>query len=115
MPSLGNLRTLCRQLLVVAVVGAIGAGCSRENPDRLVASARDYLAQGDTAAAIIQLRNALQQQPENGNTRLLLGQALLVTRDPIGAQKELRKALEYGQPADAVPGRVLHRHGSLDL
>jgi len=86
----------------VAVVGAIGAGCSRENPDRLVASARDYLAQGDTAAAIIQLRNALQQQPENGNARLLLGQALLVTRDPIGAQKELRKALEYGQPADAV-------------
>jgi putative PEP-CTERM system TPR-repeat lipoprotein len=96
-------RTLRQALWLATVVAALGAaGCSRDDPERLVSSARNYLTQGDTAAAVIQLRNALQQQPENGNARLLLGQALLATRDPIGAQKELRKAMEYGQPADSV-------------
>jgi putative PEP-CTERM system TPR-repeat lipoprotein len=95
-------RAFCHALWLAAAAVLGAGGCSQETPEGLVSSAAEYLAQGDTAAAVIQLRNALQQQPGNGSARLLLGQALLATRDPVGAQKELRKAMDYGQPADSV-------------
>lgn len=76
--------------------------CRNESPEAVVVSARSYQAKGDHKAAIIQLKNALQQKPEDGEARLLLGIALLQVADPLSAQKELRKALEYGQPADVV-------------
>ena len=76
--------------------------CSKESPDELIASARTYEAKGEHKAAIIQLRNALQQKPADAEARLLLGQASLNVGDPAGAQMEFRKALEYGQPPDVV-------------
>lgn len=80
---------------------ALGA-CQNESADSLVASARSYEAKGDHKAAIIQLRNALQDKPENGEARLLLGRLSLQASDPATAEKELRKALEYGQSPDVV-------------
>ena len=71
--------------------------CRNESPEALIASARAYEAKGDHKGAIIQLRNALQQNPADGEVRLLLGRASLQTGDPVSAQRELRKALEYGQ------------------
>ena len=76
--------------------------CRNESSEALLVSARAYEAKGDHKAAIIQLRNALQQKPTDGEVRLHLGRALLQAGDPVGAQRELRKALEYGQSADAV-------------
>ncbi len=81
---------------------ALLAACSSDNPDDLLRSARDYSAKGDHNAAAIQLKNALQQKPELGEARLLLGKALLETRDPAGAERELRRALEFGQSTEAV-------------
>ena len=69
-------------------------------------SARDYIAARDDRAAAIQLRNALQQQPRNAEARFLLGQVLARTGDFLGAEKELRRALEYGYPADRVSPRA---------
>jgi putative PEP-CTERM system TPR-repeat lipoprotein len=68
----------------------------------LIASARDYQARGDDKAAIIQLKNALQQRPQDGAARLMLGLATLRTGDPVSADKELRKALELGQAPEQV-------------
>lgn len=90
--------SLARALLVAIVLTA----CAEDSQDRLVASAESYLAQRNPAAAVIQLRNALQKSPENGSLRLLLGNALLENRDSVAAERELRKALQYGQPTDAV-------------
>ncbi len=78
------------------------AGCLKDSPEKLVASAKDYLARGEYNAAVIQLKNALQEAPANGEARLLLGRALLETRDPVSAEKELRRALEYRQSPEAV-------------
>ena len=89
-------------LLTSVIVALLCLGCSNETPDELVNSARTYLAQGNHNAAMIQLRNALQQRPEDGELRLLLARVLLESGDPIAAERELRKALQYGQPADAV-------------
>ncbi|MEF9995669.1 MAG: PEP-CTERM system TPR-repeat protein PrsT [Burkholderiaceae bacterium] len=88
-------------LLAAALGVALLSGCDK-SPDQLVASGQEYLAKGDDKAAIIQFKNALLERPDNGTARLLLGRSLLATGDFAGAEKELRRALELGQPADAV-------------
>lgn len=77
------------------------AGCGEE-PDALVSSAKAYLANDDHNAAVIQLRNALQQEPEHAEARYLLGVTLIEQRDFVTAEKELRRALELGYAEDAT-------------
>ncbi len=47
---------------------------------------------GDTAGALIQLKNVLQQDPNHLPSRVLLGRALLKSGDVEAAEKELRLA-----------------------
>jgi putative PEP-CTERM system TPR-repeat lipoprotein len=101
MKTSGNVTGRLLRLVAAAGVVALIAACG-ESPDRMLASARDYIAKGDQRAAIIQLKNVLQAAPDNGEARLLLGKASLQTRDFAAAEKELRRALELGQPADQV-------------
>lgn len=88
-------------LLAMAISLAL-IGCGGDKPEAMVASARDYLAKNDPKAAIIQLKNALQNNPDLPEARLLLGQALLRSGDPVGAETELRKALALKHPAELV-------------
>jgi putative PEP-CTERM system TPR-repeat lipoprotein len=89
---------------VVAGLCVLLASCGGDSPEFLVKSARDYLDKGDSSAAVIQLRNALQKTPNNAEARYLLGTALIERRDPAGAVKELRMAVQLGYPADqALP------------
>jgi putative PEP-CTERM system TPR-repeat lipoprotein len=93
------------------------AACSRSDPSQLLQSARDYQAKDEHAAAVIQLRNAVQKQPDNGEARLLLGQSSLQVGDPVTAEKEFRKAIEYGVPREAVApqlARALLETGDID-
>lgn len=78
------------------------SACNRADPERLMASAQDYLGKGDAAAAVIQLKNALQAQPDLGEARLLLGQALLLGGDPVGAEAELKRALDLNIAVERV-------------
>jgi putative PEP-CTERM system TPR-repeat lipoprotein len=89
---------------VVAGLCVLLASCGGDSPESLVKSARNYLDKGDQSAAVIQLRNALQKAPNNAEARYLLGTALIERRDPAGAVKELRMAVQLGYPADqALP------------
>ncbi|EXI78345.1 MAG: tetratricopeptide repeat protein [Candidatus Accumulibacter appositus] len=89
-----------------AVSGLLAAlllvGCGGENPEAMLASAKEYLAKKDAKAATIQLKNALQQKPDLAEARFLLGKALLEAGDATGAEIELRKAQDYKYPADQV-------------
>lgn len=81
---------------------ALGA-CSRPIPaDELLADARRYRDHGDPKAAIIQLKNVMQQAPEHALARLMLGQMYLETGDTASAEKELRRARELGAQAEVV-------------
>jgi putative PEP-CTERM system TPR-repeat lipoprotein len=75
------------------------ASCSRQSPEALVAEAAKYRQKGDEKAAVIQLKNALQQNPNDANARYLLGVIYNETGDPLSAEKELRRAAELGAPA----------------
>lgn len=92
-----NARIAISALLLSLVFSA----CS-EKPDAMLISAKDYLAKNNSKAAIIQIKNALQSNPDLPEARYLLGTALLDSGDPIGAETELRKALDLKHPKDSV-------------
>ena len=89
------------QLLVSSLLVALLLGCS-EKPEAMLKSAKDYMAKNDNKAAVIQIKNALQSNPNLPEARFMLGTALLNTGDPVGAETELRKALELNHPIDLV-------------
>jgi cellulose synthase operon protein C len=77
-------------------------GCGGEDPDKLLGSAKEYLQKNDPKAAVIQLKNALQQKPDMAEARFLLGKALLESGDAPSASIELRKALDLKHPPESV-------------
>src|SRR5262245_19686681 len=50
----------------------------------------------DAAGAIIQLKNALREEPNSLPALVLLGRALLETGQPTGAEESFAKALQLG-------------------
>lgn len=89
-----NKRTLFRSAAFSTLLLTALTGCSGDKPETLIASGRDYLSKNDSKAAVIQFKNALQQNPSLGEARFLLGKALLESGDAAGAEVELRKAQE---------------------
>ncbi|MFO7188794.1 MAG: PEP-CTERM system TPR-repeat protein PrsT [Pseudomonadota bacterium] len=90
-----------RYTVAILLAAALLAGCA-ENPETLVNSAKSYLAKNEPKAAVIQLRNALQQEPDYAEARYLLGITLLGQRDWVTAEKELRRAHELGFSEEQV-------------
>jgi putative PEP-CTERM system TPR-repeat lipoprotein len=97
----GPLDTIGGTIALAAIAVACVSGCSKQ-PEALMASAKDYLAKNDRAAAIIQLRSALQKNSNLSEARFLLGNALFENGDNVAAEKELRRALELGYSYDAI-------------
>ena len=98
-----------RKLTYTATVSAVIlltcgiTACDRfQSSDSLLAEAKQYQQKGDVTAAEIQLKNALQKDPDNAQARLLLGKIYLDAGNAASAEKELRKALSLGIKADQV-------------
>ena len=90
------------RLGVVGLLTAVLVACGQPSPEKLLASAKEYLAKGDRDAAVIELKGLLQQAPANGEARQLLGEALFEADDFPSAEKELLRALELKQPHEKV-------------
>jgi putative PEP-CTERM system TPR-repeat lipoprotein len=84
-----------------ALVVGLLSGCG-DSPDKLLGSAKEYMAKQDYKAATIQLKNVLQKQPESGEARYLLGASLLAAGDVVAAEIELRKARDLKYADDQV-------------
>ncbi len=65
-----------------------------------ISSAQKYLSKNDTNAAMIELKNAIQQSPEEALPRYMLGKVYLDQGSYSSAEKELSTALKYGQPPE---------------
>jgi len=90
--------------LTLASSALVLSGCDVFiSADGRVERARGELAKGDYQAAVIDLKNALESEPEHVQARLLLAQASLRVGDVKDAEKELRRAREAGaKPAEVA-------------
>jgi len=64
--------------------------------------ARVYLDKGELKAASLEIKNALQQNQNNAQAHWLLGKVYLELGNAAGAEKELRRASEFGVEDGAV-------------
>lgn len=117
--------------LVVAALMPLSpalAGVDRDRSQELYEEALDFFRQDAFPEALIQLRNALQQDPNNLPARIMLGRILLEQNQPMAAIKELEKAqamggdenllllplamayLEVAQPEHVITGFVAEGH-----
>ncbi|MES2740015.1 MAG: XrtA/PEP-CTERM system TPR-repeat protein PrsT [Pseudomonadota bacterium] len=108
------LRTLLPlSALLVGLAGCAGA----PDPASLLSDAEHYRQKGQFKAAIIQLKNVLQTQPEHIQARTKLGELYIEAGDLPSAEKELRRALALGAaPARILPalGRAMLMQGQAD-
>ncbi|TVR84603.1 MAG: PEP-CTERM system TPR-repeat protein PrsT [Rhodospirillales bacterium] len=88
---------------VAAVLGAVSifgaTGCDGAPPrtaEEHVARAIEFQAENDIAAGVIELRNALQKEPQNAEARRLLGEFHLLQGDGAGAINQLERAQNLG-------------------
>lgn len=102
-----NHRNKLKNIIVIIsgallLMGGITACSKTQSTETLVSEARKFQQKGDNKAAIIQLKNALQNDPNNSEARFLLGTLYNETGDPLSAEKEIRKAVSLGMsPAKA--------------
>ena len=101
MRSIRNKQTTIAMISGVLVLACAVGACSK-TPDAqtLVTEAKAYQQKGDHKAAVIQLKNALQKNPDDMEARYLLGTIYNETGDPQSAEKEIRKAVSLGMSRD---------------
>src|SRR3954465_14676797 len=95
-------RTLTACLFVL-LAGVALAGCGKD-PEvakrEFMRSGQQYVVAGKYKEAVIEFRNAVQQDPRYGEARLALAGALLKTGDARGAYGE------YARAADLLPNNI---------
>jgi putative PEP-CTERM system TPR-repeat lipoprotein len=88
-------------LYIAACFALVLTACGGDSRDALIAKSGESLSRGDAAAAVVHLKGALKKQ-DDGQTRFLLGKALLATGESLAAQNHLRQAMSLGHPAAEV-------------
>ena len=88
--------------LLILLASGLSACNKFKSSEALVSEAIQHQQSGDNKSAIIQLKNALQKDPDNAEARYLLGTIYNEEGDPLSAEKELRKALSIGLSPDKV-------------
>lgn len=95
--------TICR--LSIALLGTLLlTACERGSVEQLRAEAVAYHQRGETQAALIQLKNALEITPRDAEVRAMMATMYNDSGEVLAAEKEIRKAMDYGAPpAQALP------------
>ena len=94
--------------LAIALAFATSAalsGCDRTSnltEQEHIQRAKDSETQGDLKTSIIELKNAVQKNPDSAQARLLLGQIYLKTGQGAEAEKELKRAKSLGVGDDSI-------------
>ncbi len=83
---------LRRQICVASLALVLSLPLYAASSDDYLEEAKGFLRNGDARSAVIQLKNALQEDPANLEARLILGRIYLRLEDGASAEKELRRA-----------------------
>ena len=101
-----GVEKLLAAVLVILSVTILLGGCGKSLTDvEYIAQAKEYQKTGDYHSSIISLKNALQQNADNMEARLLLGELYTEMDEGVSAEKELRRAIQLGadEASIAVP------------
>jgi putative PEP-CTERM system TPR-repeat lipoprotein len=99
------MRRLSLSLLSGVALAALIAACDDAglvSVEDLIARAQEARAAGDSQAAVIDLKSALAEEPNNAAAHFLLGQVLLDIGDGASADKEFQRAIDNGMKAEDV-------------
>jgi len=77
-------------------------GCSEQSPENHLLSAKQHLEKQEVKSAIIELKNAIKQNPNLAEARFLLGKAYIGAKQYLNAEKELSRALDLKYPINKV-------------
>lgn len=89
-----------KALLALTIAGL--ASCGGKTAEEHLQEAQQYYRNNDTASAVIELKNALKENSKQADARALLGNIYLAKGQVADAEKELRRAIEYGVPFEQV-------------
>ena len=88
--------------MLMALALLVAACAETKTEAEYLADAQLSIDNGDVAAAIIEVKNALKLNANNSEARFLLGKLHLESGNPSAAEKELLAAQELGVPADLI-------------
>lgn len=94
-----RIAPLALSLALAFSVTAPLSGCDRSahlSVEEHIERAKDFQSKGDTRASILELKNAVQKDPNNAQARWLLGNAYLEMRLGGEAEIQLDKAVKLG-------------------
>lgn len=107
-----------RRLAVLAAVLATASACGQANdPASRIERAREHLAKAEYRTSMIELKNALQQEPGNVEARIMLGEVSLAVGQAEAAEKEFNRAAGLGAPDSRIRmplGAALLEQGAYD-
>jgi len=86
----------------IAILGLNACGEMEFTDAQHVQRAKNFQDQGDLRSSMIELKSALQKNPNNPEARWLLGQIYVETGIGNSAEKELRRAQELGVAREAI-------------
>ena len=102
MPRHAKLKLTAAVLSGAFLITGLSACGRTQSTESLLTEAKQYEQKGDMKAALIQLKNAVEKSPENGEARMELGKLQLSMADAVSAEKEFRKARSLGIGAERV-------------
>ena len=89
--------------VVAALLLLVLVACGSSKDDQnMVQVAKEYSAQNKMREAALELKNALQINPENAEARYMLGQINLDFGETASAEKEFTRAASFGWSEEAV-------------
>ncbi len=91
-----SIERIVRRVSVLLAAVLLAAACSTATPEERMERAVGHEAEGRYQAAILELRNALQQDPELAEARVRLGFLFLRVGDYLSAVAELERAERLG-------------------
>lgn len=99
----GWIRLLAVGAIAIALAGVTGCSSDSElTAAQHIERAKAHQDENDYRAALIELKNAAQKEPDNREARWLLGEIYLKFEHGPAAEKELRRAAELGVAREAI-------------
>ncbi len=100
-----RLTPITLAISLALVSSSVFNGCNRTDsltPEEHIKQAKDLQSQGDFRGSLLELKNAVQKDPNNAQARWLLGQTYIRFKLGDSALKELEKAQQLGVNSDSL-------------